>query len=218
MNIVDQILQLPQAYLIIQQIEASLEAESKKRTAFYDKLTEQEKAEFINGEMVIHSPVRREHNEVNGQLYHLLDVFVKKHQLGFVGVEKIMISLTRNDYEPDICFFRKDKADHFQKGQTLFPAPDLVVEVLSSSTAQRDRGIKFTDYEAHGVEEYWIIDVDTFSVEQYHLEKGKYKLISKSTDGNISSFVISNFSIPVQAVFDPQENLKALSLFLSPNT
>ena len=35
-----------------------------------------------------------------------------------------MITLTRNDYEPDICFFKKEKSDDFVENQTLFPAPD----------------------------------------------------------------------------------------------
>lgn len=35
----------------------------------------------------------------------LINAFVAKHQFGFVGVKKMMISLTRNDFEPDICFF-----------------------------------------------------------------------------------------------------------------
>ena len=69
-----------------------------------------------------------------------------------------MITLTRNDYEPDICFFRKDKSDNFTEDQVLFPAPDLVIEVLSDSTEKRDRGVKFKDYQAHKIEEYWIID------------------------------------------------------------
>ena len=68
-----------------------------------------------------------------------------------------MISLTRNDYEPDICYFNKEKSQHFTDDQLLFPAPDLVVEVLSKSTEQTDRTIKFKDYENHNVLEYWII-------------------------------------------------------------
>ncbi|GAB2598351.1 Uma2 family endonuclease [Spirosoma areae] len=38
------------------------------------------------------------------------------------------------------------------------PAPDLVIEVLSKSTARRDRGVKFTDYAANGIAEYWIVN------------------------------------------------------------
>ena len=48
-----------------------------------------------------------------------------------------------------------------------FPPPDLVVEVLSESTEKRDRGVKFEDFAAHGVGEYWMIDADKETLEQY---------------------------------------------------
>lgn len=55
---------------------------------------------------------------------------------------------------PDVVFFKKEKADLFSPNQTLFPTLDLVIEVLSDSTEDKDRGIKFQDYEAHEVMEY----------------------------------------------------------------
>lgn len=40
----------------------------------------------------------------------------------------------------------------------VHPAPDFTVEVLSKSTASKDKGVKLEDYAAHGVRGYWIID------------------------------------------------------------
>lgn len=48
-----------------------------------------------------------------------------------------------------------------------FPAPDLVVEVLSASTVAIDCSVAFEDSAAHGVGEYWLLDPDTKTVEQY---------------------------------------------------
>jgi Uma2 family endonuclease len=98
------------------------------------------------------------------------------HKLGWVGSEKVLISLTRNDYEPDLCFFDAATAAAFQPDQMRFPAPAFVVEVLSESIAAKDRGIKFDDYAAHGITEYWIIDPDTETVEQYRLADLRYEL------------------------------------------
>jgi hypothetical protein len=53
-----------------------------------------------------------------------------------------MIGLTRNDYEPDLVYFSKDKVDVFTDDQMIFPAPNFVVEILSKKTATRDEGIK----------------------------------------------------------------------------
>lgn len=55
-----------------------------------------------------------------------------------------------------------------------FPVPDLAVEVLSPSTEARDRGVKFEDYAANRVGEYWIISTEEATVEQFVLEKGTY--------------------------------------------
>ncbi|MEP6923771.1 MAG: Uma2 family endonuclease [Pyrinomonadaceae bacterium] len=211
---VEQTLEMPDAVLFVQKVQTALAAENAKRRHFYEIVEENKKMEFINGDMIFHSPVKLQHNNAAGLLYTLLKSFATKHKLGFVGIEKIMISLTRNDYEPDVCFFGNDKAKNFKRKQVQFPAPDFVVEVLSDSTAKIDREIKFQDYAAHGIQEYWIIDPDKETVEQYELQSEKYQLLLKSKDGNIESIVLANFKIPVRAIFDEELNLESLTELL----
>ena len=210
-NIVSQILTHPQADRIVEQLNNALKEEKERRMLFYNDITEQEKAEFINGEIIIHSPVKKKHNFVTMQFGKLADTFVNLFNRGFVGIEKILIQLSRNDYEPDICFFGQEKTKDFTDDQVFFPAPDFVVEVLSKNTEKRDRGIKFDDYERHGVLEYWIIDPDTETIEQYVLnQEGKYELKRKIDNGTIESVAIKDFKIPVAALFDEQVNRETL--------
>jgi len=190
--------------------------ENNCRSKFYSDISEFEKAEFISGEIIIHSPVKKSHNDVTTQLSALLMFYVKKHQLGCIGIEKIMIQLTRNDYEPDICFFDKKVAANFTSTQSLFPPPSLVIEILSKRTAKHDRGIKFQDYEAHGVQEYWMIDPIKKIVEQYRLNaKQVYELILKAGDGTITCLPVKGFSIPIAAIFDESKNLQVLQSILA---
>lgn len=212
--IVDQILDMPSAPKVLKELGKLLEEEQRRRQEFYEQVTDQEKAEFINGEIIIHSPVKKEHSDVSKRLGRLIDVYVDKNDLGFVGIEKVMISLTRNDYEPDVCFFKKDKASLFKKGQSKFPAPDLIIEILSKRTEDRDRGIKFEDYQEHEVAEYWLIDPKEEVVEQYHLEKGKYMLKLKAKTGEIDSFILKGFTIPIRSIFDKKINLQVLTQIL----
>jgi len=93
-------------------------------------------------------------SRLNGVKCFSTGCYVLRHDLGFVGHEKVMISLSRNDYEPDICYFNKEETRQFTPNQMRFPAPDFVVEVLSDRKAANDRGVKFEDYAAHGIVEY----------------------------------------------------------------
>ncbi|MEO6684554.1 MAG: Uma2 family endonuclease [Dyadobacter sp.] len=204
------ILNQPDAYYLIEKANNLLNQEHECRLKFYDDVTKQSKSEFINGEIIVNIPDAKRHNKVCGLLYDLLSIYSGKNNLGFVGIEKIMITLTRNDYEPDICFFRKEKSLTFTEDQTLFPAPDLVIEILSDSTAKRDRGIKFKDYQAHKIEEYWIIDPENQTLEQYHLKGNSYDLVLKSSQGLVKSFVVAGFQIPILSIFDEMENLKTI--------
>ena len=195
---------LPEFASIINEL---LTVEESERIAFYNRITEKDKAEFINGEVIFHSPVKLWHSNASKLLSRLMSIYADINDLGLVGYEKLMISLSRNDYEPDIVFFRKEKAEQFKPTQMRFPAPDLIVEILSKSTEANDRGVKFEDYAAHGVEEYWIIDPELKIVEQYLLGESKaYELKLKASDGTLKSQAISGFSIPVQAIFDRKEN------------
>lgn len=127
-ELVQSLLSRPNAPIILSEVEEKLAAEQKKRVAFYDEVTDEQKVEFINGEVIVHSPVKKEHNDVSGRLFKLLDTYVKKHKLGYVGIEKVMIALSRNNYEPGICFFGQEKSRKFKKDQSLFPPPDFVAE------------------------------------------------------------------------------------------
>ncbi len=211
----ESILEMPNAFLLVDKVKSRLADEQKRRRHFYKIVEENRKMEFINGEIVSHSPVKLQHNDATFLLGMLLKAFVNKNKLGFVGIEKIMTSLTRNDYEPDLCFFGSEKAKDFKKKQVQFPAPDFVVEVLSDSMAKNDRETKFQDYAAHGTGEYWIVDAENETVEQYFLQNERYELLLKAKDGTIESVVLPKFKIPIRATFDETENLKALTILIS---
>lgn len=62
------------------------------------------------------------------------------------------------------------------KKDGIHGTPDLIVEVLSPSTAKNDKGYKKELHEKSGVKEYWIIDPVMRSIETYLLADGKYVL------------------------------------------
>ncbi len=215
---VEQILKSPDAPSQLKALQEALAHEAKQREAFYNWIEEDTKAEFINGHIILHSPVRKEHWQASDLLSRLLSIYSSIRRLGRVGVEKVMIRLTRNDYEPDIVFFNAEKADTFSKEQMLFPAPDFIVEILSKKTATIDRTIKKVDYAAHGVQEYWIIDPYKQVVEQYLLlektDKTYFQPYIHTLADHIESPVIKGFQIPVRAIFEENINLQTLEQLL----
>ena len=187
----------------VPRFSASDKSEIQHRKQFYQDISEDDKVEFINGKVIMHSPVKRRHLESSGKLYRLLGDQVENHNLGKVYVEKAMIHLTHNSYEPDICFWKKELSDKFTDDQMLFPAPTLVVEILSPSTQKNDRGIKFIDYARHGVEEYWLIDPLKKTFEQYLLEGQVFKLHKKKgTKGRIQAKTITGFDFDIERIFN----------------
>jgi Uma2 family endonuclease len=208
------ILELPDAPQQVEALMVTLNEEKRRRRDFREWVTPDVKAEFINGEVIVHSPVKRRHWKITDLLSSILSVFVRFRKLGSIGTEKVMIALTRNDYEPDLVFFSKEKAAHFYDEQVLFPAPDFIVEILSKSTAAKDKGIKKKDYAANGIKEYWIIDPIKEKIEQFILfsttDKEYLPARVFTIDDEIESWVIKGFIIPVRAIFDEETNLETL--------
>jgi Uma2 family endonuclease len=211
---IQELLASPELPNAVAQLSTILESEKQRRERFYDEITPSMKAEFINGEVIVHSPVTLSHLQASRNIMRMLDGYVAGQALGQVFPEKALIALTRNDYEPDISYFAKEKADKFSATQATFPPPDLIVEVLSPSTERRDRGIKFKDYAAHGVQEYWIVNPDARELELYRLEGGAYQLALKSGSGDVESFVVPGFTIPIKAIFDSELALQTLKQIL----
>ncbi|MEZ0487499.1 Uma2 family endonuclease [Fibrella aquatica] len=213
-----QLLNTPKAPLIIQQALVILNNENEKRRSFYEWLDDDMKAEFINGEIVVHSPALNRHTEAVMNLSLLLNVFVTKQNLGLVRMEKALVELTRNSYEPDVCFWGTAKSALIQPDQLYYPAPDLVVEVLSKSTQKHDRETKFIDYAAHGVAEYWLVDPLRQQIESFTIDADtdEYEVAGTYTiKQTIASKAVPGFAIPVRAVFDKAANMDALQQFMS---
>jgi Uma2 family endonuclease len=108
-----------------------------------------------------------------------------------------------------------EKAAEFDPEQMKYPAPDFIIEVLSPSTAETDRGIKSEDYAAHGVAEYWLVDPELETVEQFVLHDEEYRLLLKVKSGFLSGEVVQGFEIPVEAIFDSKVKNRVLSQLLA---
>ncbi|MDI9363944.1 MAG: Uma2 family endonuclease [Flavobacterium sp.] len=196
---------LPQYISELQQV---LKKEKQHRIQFYNSISEDDKAEYINGEIILHSPVMLRHNLATSFMSRVFSTYADLKDLGIIGIEKCMIELSRNSYEPDIVFWKNDKAEKFTAQQKIFPVPDFIIEVLSDSTEKNDRGIKFEDYALHCVKEYWIVDPIKETIEQYLLQNGVFELELKSKEGYINCQVLKGLAFYIPAAFNKKDNVE----------
>lgn len=130
--------------------------------------------ELIDGKVVMMSPRPRvRHVQVAARIANLFDQKLRGKRCTALpdGVDLILDE--KNHFIPDamiVC--DPDKI----KDTCVEGAPDLVVEVLSPSTAKRDRGDKAKAYAQAGVRVYWIVSIETRSIEVYHNEEGRFEL------------------------------------------
>lgn len=113
--------------------------------------------QLIDGEVVISVPPIPKRQAIVGEILFIFLTQAKK-QGGKAFTAPIEVYLDEhNIYEPDVLYLTPNTSCLVEE-KRLTGAPDLVVEVLSPSTAKFDRQEKYKAYEKHGVREYWIVD------------------------------------------------------------
>lgn len=128
--------------------------------------------EVIDGELHVTPAPRPLHQRIATKLAIVLEPFVEHHRLGWVVTGPVDVLFGPRDYlEPDLIFLRREN-EAFLSERGIEGPPDLVVEILSPSTAPRDRGIKRERYALHGVPEYWIVDAAARTVEVHRFVAG----------------------------------------------
>ncbi len=125
--------------------------------------------EILEGEIFVSpSPVTK-HQIVSGNLYAILHHHVRTHKLGLVlhAPTDVVLSYT-NVVQPDLLFVSNARKKIITE-KNIQGAPDLMVEILSETSAEHDRTSKKQIYARHGVKEYWLIDPDRETLEVYKL-------------------------------------------------
>jgi Uma2 family endonuclease len=164
---------------------------------FLDWADEDVRAEWIDGEIHLMSPASDRHQDISRFLTSLLSLFVEGGTASaLVRPAPFQMKLERGR-EPDLLVIRDEHRDRIRESYLEGPA-DLAVEIVSSESAARDRGEKFSEYEDGGVEEYWIIDPIREQLEVYHLEDGRYRGIFLGQDGRAESVVLDGLWVKAE--------------------
>jgi len=171
-----------------------------------------ERVELIRGWIHKMSPAPHPlHQEVETAISSELYTFFKKNKTCKVYNSPFDVRLLVNKgqkdkeittvFQPDICVVcGPSKIDN----RGCVGAPDLIVEVLSTSTMKKDYNEKFNLYEEKGVKEYWLVNPEMKSVQIFSLENGEYQEFDtlEEKEEIVISKVFPELQFPMNEVFE----------------
>lgn len=161
--------------------------------------------ELLHGDFyMVPAPTTR-HQLISSNLYSLLRRQIKQHRLGKILYSPVDVILghgnAREVVQPDLVFVAASRSDIIKLHGIEGP-PDLVVEILSAGTAERDRGYKLTMYARHGVGEYWIVDPDLQSLEVFQAGPAAYLAPVRYAQAEVMTCaLLGDLSIALEEVF-----------------
>jgi Uma2 family endonuclease len=180
--------------------------------AFLDQLDEDVRAEWVNGEVLFMSPVSDRHQQVGGFLVAFFKWYLDDNPIGKLFYESYQMK-TGPDLpgrEPDLIFLANEHMD--RNRHTYIDGPgDIVVEIVSLESRQRDRAEKFYEYEQGGVREYWLIDPTCNRADFFVLDaEGKYAAATLDAEGFYASAALPGLRIkPMWFWQEPMPPLRA---------
>ena len=155
---------------------ATTERAVKRTYEDYCAIADDKRYELLNGDLMMVPAPNIKHQRVLGRLYIELTRFTRQHGLGEVFVAPCDVVLSDTDVvQPDLLFISRAR-EHAITDENVRGAPDLVIEILSPSTADRDVGYKHDLYGRHGVLEYWIVDPMAETVAVHRQRDGRLEL------------------------------------------
>lgn len=143
-------------------------------TALWQTPDDGNRYEIIDGEVYVSPAPYVSHQDAVFNLAVILRRHVASKRLGRVFIAPIAVVLEKpSGVQPDVVFVARRRGSIIhEKG--IFGAPDLVVEVLSTFTASRDRQMKRDLYARTGVRHYWLVDPRKQTLQALHLADGVY--------------------------------------------
>ena len=180
---------------------AQLKAKPPRTVEDYLRLPEGTRAELIEGQILMLPSPRVRHQRIVGRIYRLLDEFVRRHRLGEVFVSPFDVHLPTADIvQPDVIYVPDEKNGIVE--DWIRGTPDLLIEVLSPESPERDRIVKRDVYARARVPEYWIVDPDLRAIEVLALAGRKYEPFGYfRAPGEVSSKVLPRFAASLDEIF-----------------
>ena len=168
----------------------------------YLNAPEDKRYELLDGELVPIPTPGELHQSISILLGWKLVQFASENSLGRVYLAPFDVVLSDVDVvQPDLLFVSNER-DHIITSANIQGAPDLVVEILSPSTAERDRTFKRTLYARHGVNEYWMVDTTAKDITVLLLGEHGYEVVDTYGEGEtLTPPTLQGFTLNIGDIF-----------------
>jgi len=182
---------------------ADVSARTRWTVDHLDELPDDEwkRYEIIDGELLVTKSPRNEHQSTCGRFHQALVTWNDVTDLGHVLFAPGVIFSPVDSVIPDVVWVSRERRAAIERADGhMYGAPELVIEVLSPGTTneQRDREKKLTLYSRYGVQEYWIPDWRTQTVDVYRQRDGQLQLVATlGRDDTLTPPLLPHFSVPV---------------------
>jgi len=166
--------------------------------------------EIMDGRLEMMSPAPSTiHQTVSRELEFLLMQSCKSDYLIFYAPVDLILSET-NVLQPDILMIHRSRLQIVTK-RGIEGVPDLVVEIISPGSRSKDKVLKMKTYAKYDVPEYWIVDAESQTLEQYRLMGAeKLYVLYNLFEGNdtVTSDKLPCVSFTVSTIFSEIQNLE----------
>ena len=159
--------------------------------------------ELIEGELFVSRAPSLLHQLAITNLIVLVRSYLDLNPIGIVVTGPGVILSEVSGVIPDLVFISNERLTDIVLSDRLTGAPELVVEILSpgSENERRDRVVKRSLYGKYGVQEYWVVDLVSRSIEIYTLNRRLLVLSSTLTEGDeLNSGVLPGFRCEVRRI------------------
>lgn len=168
----------------------------------YRATPEGSRYQLVEGELIMSPAPNLYHQTIAGKIYMLLWQHVSTAGLGRVYIAPCDVYLSPNDVvQPDVLFVAQANLGILAE-DGVHGAPDLVIEVLSPTTAHLDARTKRRLYIRHGVKELWLVDPLLLQVQIYDFARDTAKpvrLVDESEE--FTSVLLPGLTIVAAEVF-----------------
>lgn len=161
--------------------------------------------ELIDGEHYVTSSPNLKHQKVSGALHLLIATWLEDHPIGQIFYAPFDVVFSRYDVvEPDLLYVSNVRTPTVLTPAHVQGAPDLVIEIGSPSTRQRDETIKRHLYERSGVLEYWVVDPDIDVVRVYRRRDERFDRaieLSREAGELLTTPLLPGLEMPLARIF-----------------